>query len=46
MLYYVMWAAEIIAICSRAEDAHAQAGEDPATGRTYTVVAKQQKENI
>lgn len=44
MLYYVMWGTEIIAICSRAADAHAQAGEDLATGRTYTVVAKQQEE--
>lgn len=40
MLYYVMWAAEIIAVCSRAADAHAMAGEDLTTGRTYTVVAK------
>lgn len=40
MLYYVMWGTEVIAICSRAEDAHALAGPDHSTGRTYTVVAK------
>ena len=40
MLYYVMWGTEVIAICSRAEDAHALAGPDYKTGKTYTVVAK------
>lgn len=40
MLYYVMWADEIIAICSRAEDAHALAAWDHKSKRSYTVVAK------
>lgn len=40
MLYYVMWGSEIIAICSRVEDARALADTDHITGRTYTVVAK------
>jgi hypothetical protein len=40
MLYYVMWGSEVVAICSRAEDAHALAGEDHETKKTYTVVAK------
>ena len=40
MLYYVMWGTETIAICSRAEDAHALAGYDHNSKRSYTVVAK------
>jgi hypothetical protein len=40
MLYYVMWGTEIIAICSRAEDAHALAQFDYATNQSYQVVAK------
>ena len=40
MLYYVMWGTEIIAICSRAEDAHALAAFDHNTKQSYTVVAK------
>ena len=40
MLYYVMWGTEIIAVCTRAADAHAMAGFDYKTKKTYTVVAK------
>ena len=36
----MMGGTEIIAICSRAEDAHAMAGFDYKTKKTYTVVAK------
>jgi hypothetical protein len=41
MLYYVMWGTEIIAICSRAADAHALAGFDYTTQAHYQVVARQ-----
>ena len=41
MLYYVMNGLEVIAICSRASDAHALAGYDYETKRSYQVVAKQ-----
>jgi nitrate reductase alpha subunit len=40
MLYYVMWGTEIVAVCTRPEDAHAMAGFDYKTKKTYTVVAK------
>lgn len=39
MLYYVMNGTEIIAICSRIEDARALAGYDHATQRSYQIVA-------
>jgi hypothetical protein len=41
MLYYVMNGLEVIAICSRAADAHALAGWDYTTQKSYQVVAKQ-----
>jgi hypothetical protein len=40
MLYYVMNGLEVIAICSRAADAHALAGYDHSTQKSYQVVAK------
>ena len=40
MLYYVMNGLEVIAICSRAVDAHALAGYNYTTQKTYQVVAK------
>lgn len=40
MSYYVMWGTEIIAICSRAEDAYALAQFDHNTKQSYQVVAK------
>jgi hypothetical protein len=40
MLYYVMNGLEIVAICSRAVDAHALAGYNYTTQKTYQVVAK------
>ena len=40
MIYYVMNGLEIIAVCSRAEDAHALAAFDHNTKQSYTVVAK------
>ena len=41
MLYYVMNGLEIVAICSRAADAHALSGYDHSTKKSYQVVAKQ-----
>jgi hypothetical protein len=35
-----MWGTDIIAICSRAEDAHALAAFDHKTKQSYQVVAK------
>jgi hypothetical protein len=40
MLYYVMWGTDIIAICTRIEDAEALAGYDYTTKQCYQVVAK------
>jgi hypothetical protein len=40
MLYYVMNGLEVIAICSRAADAHALSGYDYGTKKSYQVVAK------
>jgi hypothetical protein len=40
MLYYVMWGTDVIAVCSRIEDAEAMSGFDPATKQFYQVVAK------
>jgi hypothetical protein len=41
MLYFVMSGLEIVAICSRAADAHALSGYDYGTQKSYQVVAKQ-----
>lgn len=40
MLYYVMNGTETVAICSRAEDAHALAGYNHENKTFYQVVAK------
>ncbi len=41
MLYYVMWGLDVIAVCSRAEDAAAMAAYDFENKTNYQVVAKQ-----
>ena len=40
MIYYVMDGVEVIAVCSRAADAHVLAGYDHTTQKSYQVVAK------
>jgi hypothetical protein len=41
MLYFVMSGLEIVAICSRAADAHALSGYDHSSQKSYQVVAKE-----
>lgn len=40
MLYYVMNGVEVVAICSRASDAHSLSGYNHTTEKYYQVVAK------